>query len=183
MNARRDAVLAHVSSNLRRFRQALGMSQNALAEASGLSRRMIVNLEAGDTNISLSSLDRLAEALGVNFVAIVADPTASTRQIEAVAWRGKLPESVGILLGSAPATREAQLWSWSLGPGERYQASPDPAEWHEMIFVMEGRLHIEKQDGPLTIDAGGFAIYSSDQTYAYVNAGHGVVRFIRNVIC
>ena len=60
----RGDVLAHVSGNLRRFRLAAGLSQVALAEASGISRRMIVALEGGDANISLSSLDKLYGAPG-----------------------------------------------------------------------------------------------------------------------
>jgi quercetin dioxygenase-like cupin family protein len=81
-----------------------------------------------------------------------------------------------------PATREAQLWSWSLGPGERYQAEPDPEGWHEMIVVIEGRLLVDLSEGPMTIEAGDYAIYGSAQDYAYVNLHEGVTRFIRNVI-
>ncbi len=178
----RGDVLAHVANNLRRLRRAAGLSQGALAEASGISRRMITNLEGGDTNISLSSLDRLAEALGVDFVAIVADPEASSRRIEQVTWRGRHAASEAVLLGSVPALREAQLWRWSLAPGERYIAEPDPAGWHEMIAVTEGRLRVELAEGAITIETGDFAIYSSAQTYAYVNDGNAPVRFIRNVV-
>ncbi|WP_244501662.1 helix-turn-helix domain-containing protein [Sphingomonas gellani] len=175
-------MLAHVSSNLRRLRRAAGMSQDALAAASGISRRMIAKLEGGDTNISLTSLDKLAEALAVDFVAMVADPAASSRRIEAVAWRGDDAASRGVLLGSVPANSEAQLWSWTLAVGERYQAEPDPAGWHEMIAVSEGRLRLEKYDGIITIEAGDFAIYSSAQPYAYANAGSVTVRFSRVVV-
>jgi len=178
----RGDVLAHVANNLRRLRRAAGLSQSALAEASGISRRMITNLEGGDTNISLSSLDRLAEALGVDFIAIVTDPDASSRRIEQVAWRGRDATSEAVLLGSVPASREAQLWRWSLAPGERYTAEPDPAGWHEMITVTEGCLRIELAEGGLTIEEGDFAIYSSAQAYAYVNKGDVPVRFIRNVV-
>lgn len=178
----RDDVLAHVSSNLRRLRRASGLSQGALAEASGLSRRMIVNLESGDTNVSLSSLDKLADALGVDFVSMIADPAASSQRIDAVGWRGTADDSKGVLLGSAPAAREAQLWQWSLAVGERYQAEPDPAGWHEMVSVAEGRLRIEKEDGVVTVEAGDFAIYSSAQNYAYANAGNAAVRFLRVVV-
>lgn len=178
----RGDVLAHVSSNLRRLRRTSGLSQGALAEASGLSRRMIVNLESGDTNVSLSSLDKLADALGVDFVSMIADPAASSQRIDAVGWRGAGAESKGVLLGSAPAGREAQLWQWSLAVGERYQAEPDPAGWHEMVSVAEGRLRIEKEDGIVTVEAGDFAIYSSAQSYAYANAGSSVVRFLRVVV-
>jgi transcriptional regulator with XRE-family HTH domain len=178
----RSDVLAHVGENLRRLRRRAGLSQAALAENSGISRRMIVSLEGGETNISLSSLDRIAEALGTNFVELVSDPAAHSRRIDALAWRGERPESEATLLGSVPARAEAQLWSWVLGPGDTYQAEPDPVGWHEMIAVTEGRIRIDLQEGPVTVAAGGFAIYASAQTYAYVNVHPGVSRFLRTVV-
>ncbi|MFC5907074.1 helix-turn-helix domain-containing protein [Streptacidiphilus monticola] len=179
----RSDVLAFVGENLRRLRRRAGLSQVALAEASGISRRMIVNLEGGDTNVSLSSLDRLAEALDATFVELVSDPAAQSRRIDAVVWRGEHPGSEAVLLGSVPARAEAQLWTWSLGPGERYRAEPDPEGWHEMIAVVEGRLLIERDEGPVTVDAGGYAIYGSAQRYSYVNLHDGITRFIRTVVC
>lgn len=178
----RSDVLVHVSRNLRRLRQAAGLSQQALAETSGISRRMIVALEQGDANVSLSSLDRIAEALGVGFVDMVADPAAEHRQINEVMWRGTAPASVATLLGSAPGQHDTQMWLWVLGAGERYQAEPDPGGWHEMIYVAEGRLRLELDEGNRLIEQGGFAIFSSAQSYAYVNAGDGITRFIRNSV-
>ncbi|WDZ79120.1 XRE family transcriptional regulator (plasmid) [Ensifer adhaerens] len=179
----RSDVLAHVSGNLRRLRQALRMSQAALAEASGISRRMIVAVEAGDANISLSSLDKLAAAMGAGFVDLVRDPEqTSFSDIREVTWRGREPESEGILLGTAPAAREAQMWLWSLGGCERYDAEPDPQGWHEMIFVVEGVLTLMLGDAGKDYPAGTFAIYSSAQVYSYVNAGQETVKFVRNVI-
>ncbi|UDF30682.1 UNVERIFIED_ORG: XRE family transcriptional regulator [Roseateles sp. XES5] len=179
----RGDVLAHVAGNLRRLRQAAGLSQAALAEASGISRRMIVSLEGGDANISLSSLDKLAAAMGVGFVDLVRDPArAPSAEINEVTWRGTAADSTALLLGSAPATREAQLWLWSLGPGERYDAEPDPVGWHEMIFVIEGTLRLELPGAATDYRAGGFAVYATDRPYAYANPGAGTVRFVRNVI-
>lgn len=178
----RSDVLAFVAQNLRTLRRRAGLSQAALAEASGISRRMIVNLEGGATNISLSSLDHLAEALGADFVDLVSDPAAHSRRIEAVAWRGAQPESEAILLGSVPARSSAQLWTWTLAPGDRYTAEPDPEGWHEMTVVTEGRLLIDLAEEPVTVEAGGYAIYSTAQQYAYVNIHDGLTRFIRNVV-
>ena len=175
-------MLGFVAQNLRRLRRRAGLSQAALAEASGISRRMIVNLEGGATNISLSSLDHLAEALGADFVDLVSDPQAHSRRIEAVAWRGSAPQSEAVLLGSVPARSSAQLWTWSLGPGDRYTAQPDPDGWHEMIVVTAGRVLIDLAEGPVTVEAGGYAIYGSAQQYAYVNVGGGVARFVRTVV-
>jgi transcriptional regulator with XRE-family HTH domain len=177
-----DGVLAHVAGNMKRIRQMRAMSQAALADASGLSRRMIVALESGGANISLSSLDRIAAALGVSFVDLVASSERSPQRIEALAWRGGAAESRALLLGSVPATSEAQLWAWTLGVGERYPAEPDPAGWHEMVYVIEGELRIELAAGAKLVAAGDFAIYPSDQIYAYVNVATTATRFIRTVV-
>lgn len=179
----RGDVLAHVSGNLRRLRQAAGLSQAALAQASGISRRMIVAVEGGDANISLSSLDKLAAAMGVRFVDLVRDPArAPSAEINEVTWRGSDAQSTAVLLGTAPATAEAQMWLWSLGPGERYAAEPDPTGWHEMLFVTEGTLRLELSGVARDFAAGSFTIYATDQAYAYANPGTVLVRFVRNVI-
>lgn len=179
----RDDVLMHVSDNLKKRRAELDMSQTALAEASGISRRMIVAVEHGDANISLSSLDKLASALGVDFVELVKDPNRTTREnINEITWRGNNPESVATLLGSVPAATEAQMWHWCLGAGDRYEAEPDPAGWHEMLFVTDGTLTIRLSGVDTDYSAGTFAIYSSAQNYTYMNKKNKPVTFIRNVL-
>jgi transcriptional regulator with XRE-family HTH domain len=175
-------VLTHVGANLRRLRKQAGLSQTNLAEASGISRRMIAGLEAGTANISLASLDKLAGPLGVGFVDLVSDPARERRRIEAMAWRGKQPGSQAVLLGAAPASCEAQLWIWSLAAGEQYIAEPDPEGWHEMVYVIEGTLRLELSGSTQRIAADDFAIYSSAQPYAYFNDGDVRLRFVRNVL-
>ena len=65
-----NQVLEHVAANLRRLRDGQGLSQQALADAAGVSRT-IAGLEAGDANISLAKLSLIATALGANFTALV----------------------------------------------------------------------------------------------------------------
>ena len=62
----RPSVLEHVSGNVRRLRLQAGLSQEALARAASVSRRMLVGIESGDVNVSLSTLDRIAAALEVS---------------------------------------------------------------------------------------------------------------------
>ncbi|MDC9837376.1 helix-turn-helix domain-containing protein [Rhizobium binxianense] len=180
---RRGDVLAHVSGNLRRFRQAAGLSQIALAKASGVSRRMIIAVESGDANISLSSLDKLAAAMGLGFVDLVRDPKRqSSTDVNEVTWRGNGSESKGVFLGTAPARHETQMWIWSLESGVRYDAEPDPEGWHEMIFVVEGSLTLILSGAETEYPAGSFAIYNSAQEYSYANRQPHLVKFVRNVV-
>ena len=179
----RADVLAHVAENVRALRQARGLSQTGLAELSGISRRMIVAIESDEANVSLSSLDRLAAALGVSFSDVVRPPDASdNRRIKSLAWRGAHRESDAVLLGTAPASREAELWVWSLGESERYSSEANSGNWHEMLLVMEGTLVIEAADGRHEIAAGDFYIFSSDKPYVFANGGTGTVRYVRNVV-
>lgn len=165
-----SGVLAHVGSNLRRARQEAGLSQAALAERSGISRRTIVNAEAGEANISLTGVDRLADALGTTFTALVSAPGTHPAAINEVTWRGEDPASVAVLLSSVPAQTEAQLWTWTLGPGERYEAQPDPDGWHEILLVTAGTLLLERGGDVTPLDVGQHLAFSTSQPYAYANA-------------
>lgn len=176
-------VLEHVGANVRRLRAAAKLSQAALAEATGLSRRLIVAVEAGDANISLANLDRLATVLGVDFGAIVRAPDmADNRRVDQPGWRGRHPESRASFLGSVPARTAAELWTWTLGPGDRYDALPDSEGWREMLCVIEGTLLVETAERQYRIAAGDFLIFDSSQRYSYANGGEDVVRFVRNVV-
>ncbi len=179
----RPDVLVHVAANVRRLRQAVSLSQQALAERAGVSRRMLVNIEKGDVNVSLGMLDRLAEALGVLFYALVQPPDSEdSARIDEVAWVGRSPESRARLLASKPARQEVELWSWSLAPGDIYESAADDNGWHEMLVVIEGTLTLELSTGDIVIPAGDFHVYPSNQPYRYRNDGRGTLRFIRNVV-
>ena len=175
-------VLKNLAANLKQLRTGASMSQAVLAELSGISRRTIINVEAGDANISLASLDRLAEALGTTFTALVAAPSASHAEINELTWRGQHADSHAVLRGVAPASAEAQLWTWTLGPADRYDAEPDPAGWFEMVLVTAGELLIEFGTSVQLLKAGEHATYSSAQQYSYVNPGEVPVHFARTTV-
>lgn len=184
MPPRSPSVLAHVGGNLRRARLEAGLSQAALAERSGISRRTIVNLEAGEANISLTGVDHLATALGTTFTALVSAPGAVSTAIDEVAWHGDDPASIALLHSSVPARAETQLWTWTLGPGDRYDAQPDPSGWHEILVVTSGTVHLTRASAEnVELRVGAHITFSTSQPYAYVNASEtDTAHFIRIVV-
>lgn len=179
----RPDVLVHVADNVRRLRQIAALSQQALAEAAGVSRRMLVNIEKGDVNVSLNTLDRLADTLGVLFYALVAPPeSVDSAHIDEIAWAGDASGSVARLLASKAARQEVELWHWTLVPDDVYISDADPAGWTNMIVVTEGCLTVIVDEDERTIGAGGFHVFASDRPHRFANRGSRVVRFIRNVV-
>ncbi|QXH45202.1 XRE family transcriptional regulator [Pseudomonas xanthosomatis] len=179
----RASVLQHVSHNVRRLRGAAGMSQAALAERSGVSRRMLVAIEAGEKNVSLTTLDLIAEALGVAFSTLIQAPEQrDPSRIDELAWAGENPGSRAVLLGSSPARREVELWEWTLAPGELYTSEADAAGWSEQIYVAEGQLTLLIEGAEHRLHSGQFHVFPSDCRYAYRNDGALPVRFVRNVV-
>lgn len=178
------SLLEHVASNLRALRHKAALSQQALADAAGVSRRMLVAIESGDANVSLNTLDRLADALHLKFADLLRDATATDpTRIQALAWRGNDPRSQGVLLATAAVSREVELWQWTLMPGDRYVSAADPAGWSELIVVIEGTLVIEAAMTERHVAAGDFLVFASDEgDYAYRNDGPHMLRFVRNVV-
>lgn len=53
------------AGNIKRIRQARGISQEELADLAGLHRTYVGAVERGERNITLINANRIAEALGV----------------------------------------------------------------------------------------------------------------------
>jgi transcriptional regulator with XRE-family HTH domain len=54
-----------VGRNLRAFRQARNLSQEAFADVLGVHRTYMGGIERGERNLTLKSLERIAHRLGV----------------------------------------------------------------------------------------------------------------------
>ena len=76
MNGRSNQLLAEVGRRVRSLREGRGLTQQALADRSGVSPRYLVQLEAGKANISIGRLADVSRVLGSTPAAILEGKTA-----------------------------------------------------------------------------------------------------------
>ncbi|WP_299693951.1 helix-turn-helix transcriptional regulator [uncultured Tateyamaria sp.] len=68
-----SAIMDRLATRVRAARAALGLSRRALSERSGVSPRYLAQIEAGEGNISVILLDRVATALDVRIEDLVSE--------------------------------------------------------------------------------------------------------------
>jgi ribosome-binding protein aMBF1 (putative translation factor) len=62
------------ATNVRRARVQLGISQEKLAELSGLHRTFVSSVERGERNISVDNMERVASALKIKLATLLTPP-------------------------------------------------------------------------------------------------------------
>ena len=67
-----ERALSSLGDAIRARRQELGMSQEALADAAGINRTHMGEVERGKRNISLMGMAKIAKAMDTNASAILA---------------------------------------------------------------------------------------------------------------
>ena len=66
-----DDILQRFGAKVRLYRRNLDISQEKLAEISGLHRTYIGSIERGEQNISLKNIVKVAHALGISPAALL----------------------------------------------------------------------------------------------------------------
>jgi transcriptional regulator with XRE-family HTH domain len=173
--------VGRIGGRIRSLRKQRGWSVQQLAETSQLSRRMLTDIELGQANPSLATIDRVARALGTDFAALaLPEPeTADGPAGGTLVWQG--PDGSQALLLGATQNPRAELWRWKLAPGGRYVAEPDRPGAQEIHHILSGELTLALEDGPRVLTPGQSAVIASDQDYAYRNDGTDPVVFVRVV--
>ena len=187
--ARNDphAFEAALAANLRAHRERLGWTQAELAARSGVSKGMLLQVEQARTNPSIATICKLANALGVAVPRLLdarAEPVVRVATAAEVTWlwRGRGTGSAAGLVAGVEQPVPVELWTWTIAPGDGYDAVAHPPGTRELIQAIQGRVAVTVDGTEVTAGPGECVVFLADRPHRYAAAGRRRARFLMVVI-
>ena len=140
-------INARIATRVRTLRTELGMSLDALAATSDVSRSMISLVERGESSPTAVVLEKIATGLGVALATLFDDASAPanpvSRRQDRTPWRD--PQSGYVRRNISPNfPSPIQLVEVVLPAGARvaYETGARDVGIHQQIWVQEGRIEV-----------------------------------------
>jgi transcriptional regulator with XRE-family HTH domain len=167
-----DGPARRLAAVLRELRSDRRYTLDAAANRIGISRRLLIDLEAGSGNPSLTTLLRLAEGYGVGLADLVgyADKPALTvrgARDARTLWSTDRGSRAQLLI----ASNQLELWHWSMAPGEERLSEPHRSGTEEIVRMLTGRLRISVGDEESELAGTQTALIAGDRPHSYFNPG------------
>lgn len=146
-----DDITSRLARRVHALREASGLSLDALAERSGVSRSNISLIERGQSSPTAVVLDKLAAALGATLASLFepdaaargAPPSPLARVADQPVWTD--PDSGYVRRNVSPALPSPiQLVDVRFPPGARvaYDNPPREAPVHQQVWMIEGTMQV-----------------------------------------
>jgi transcriptional regulator with XRE-family HTH domain len=181
MNDEAAALAITIGGRVRHERQDRRWTLDQLAEAAGVSRRMVVNVEQGSANPSVGILLRLSDALGIGLPALVQPPERTivtiTRSGDGAALWTSTNGGRAVLVAGTRPPEVLELWDWTLVPGDTHTRTAHAAGTRELLHVLEGEVVLEIDGATHSLSTGDAASFPGDVPHAYRNESAIPARF------
>ncbi|WP_300033148.1 XRE family transcriptional regulator [uncultured Roseobacter sp.] len=175
-----DAILNHLPARLKEARRNQGLSLDAVAKLSGVSRSMVSQIERGESSPTIATLWNLTRALQVDFAGLldgaVAKPQIETLRASEVPTIDNLGSGCRIRILSPPEEAgKHEVYEVSFEPGGLLDSQPHTRGAREHLTVIEGQLQVTSGESTSTLSAGDTARYAADVSHR-IAAEHGAAR-------
>jgi transcriptional regulator with XRE-family HTH domain len=143
-----QGINSRIASRVRALRADLGMTLDALAAKSDVSRSMISLVERGESSATAVVLEKIATGLGVPLATLFADSSASanpvSRRGDRTPWRD--PQSGYVRRNISPASFPSPIQIVEIvlpaGASVAYETGARDVSIHQQIWVQEGSIEV-----------------------------------------
>ena len=173
----REATSVNVATSLRELREARGISMRTLATQSGLSANALSMIERGKTSPSVSTLYKLADALGVSITAFFG-PETEKKQIIFLKSdeRTRMSFTRGVFeaLGGEHFSGRVEPFMLTLESGASSGPNNIVHTGHEFVFCLRGQLEYYVERQVFLLSAGDSLLFASKLQHRWKNPSKNV---------
>ena len=166
-----DPIPVNLAANVKRLREARGLSQQQMARLSEMPRPSWASLESGSANPTLSVLTRAAAALQVSIEELIGPPRsacqlfraaeAGVKKRGAARMRPLLPETLAGL----------SISRLELPPGGHMKGIPHTEGTREYLTCEAGAIELAAAGEVWRLAPGDTLVFRGDQRHGYRNPG------------
>jgi transcriptional regulator with XRE-family HTH domain len=176
-----ESARTRFGAQIRKVREARGLSLRELAEQSGLSLNAISRIERAETSPTVSSLHRLATALSVQ-ISEFFDSGAEQMTMRVPKSQRLRSRNAGMLiesLGSGLPGQRLEPFLMTLLPGA-HSGDPVAHGGEEFVFCVEGDVEYVIEEERYRLEAGDSLLFKATQSHLCRNTGleKAVVLFV-----
>lgn len=170
-----DAILSLLPARLKEARRVQGLSLDAVAKLSGVSRSMVSQIERGESSPTIATLWNLTRALQVDFAGLLEDgPSSSievlrTADVPSIENRGT-GCTIRILSPPEDAGRH-EVYELRFVDGGVLDSQPHRRGAREHLTVIDGTLTITSGDATEQTGPGDTARYAADVPHRIAASG------------
>lgn len=179
-----------VADNLRARRKSRGMSLDDLANASGVSRAALSQIETHKSNPTVGLLWKIAVGLGVPFAELIGEVKGGIsvlRRTDGQVLRsldGKLESRPLAPAGTSPLV---EVYELRLSARSTHAADAHAPGTHELVVVLSGSLRMRvattaEENEVYDLVAGDSISFPADVPHAYENPGSSEARYHNLII-
>lgn len=161
-----------ISEGIKRLRTHHKLTQTDLAKLAGIPRATLANMEGANSNPSISSVVKVASALGVS----VDDLITRRQSIHVTKVERKDMPVVHQDYGKFASTRtnpistqNLQINDISMMPDCYSKGVPHPEGSHELFLCLEGTATVEVQGEKFEVEAGDLIYFHGHLPHCYGN--------------
>lgn len=175
----------HLARRLRGLRAERGLTLEALAERTGVSRSMISLVERGESSPTAAVLDRLAGGLGVTLASLFAEQESTgasplSRRSEQRVWRD--PDSAYLRRNLSPPgfPSPIELVEVVMPAGARvaYDTGRRSVGVSQQIWIIEGEIEISLGEETYRLLAGDCLCMDIEQPTSFRNLSGEPARYL-----
>ena len=170
------ALSGQLGRTVHRLRKAYNLSLGELSEQSGVAKSIISQIERNETNPTLATIWRLAQALDVSIESVLgsSEKKAFLEKVSA-AETPKLVSEDGkcrlAIIGWLSTVQWLQWYDFQAEPGGVLASDGHQRGSVESLSVLAGRLEVTVGKERMTVGAGDTVRYRSDGRHVIRNTG------------